>query len=242
MALPTVNGTLDTDTGFVMPNNAGTWNTLSGSTWNDWTSWNNQVVETMTWLTDVIEVPFSEPYNLRIGSEAEGTVSYDVYTSDTGVFNGEETMTAIANNATAVASFTQRYLRVAVKVTGGTNILRYTEVKATNFALDVFLSNVNTSTLPGTAGNRTLTVPRPIGGIVSMTVTAQGAATAYVPNVYVTDISTSVGQWAIVRDKDKDAPKIGVYGIDGLPRDGIVDVHIRALPVQRMVGNNLVSQ
>lgn len=240
MALPTVTGTLDTVSGWVYPNNAGTWDGLAGTTWASWLSWNNQVADPMVWLTDVIEVDFTEPYNLRISSEAIGTVSYDVYTSDTGLFAGEETVTNIASGATEVASFNKRYLRVAIKVTGDENILKYTEVKATNFSLDIFLSNVNTSTLPGTAGNRTLPMPRPVGGIISITATAQ-ATSSYTPNVYVTDDATSTTVYARVNEKNKDGPKIGLFGIDGYARDGIVDVHIRALPLQKMVGNNLVS-
>jgi hypothetical protein len=240
MALPTISGTLDTVSGWIYPNNSGTWSGLSGTTWASWTSWNNQVANPMIWLTDVIEVQFTEPYNLRITSEAIGTVSYDVYTSSSGLFAGEESVVTIASGATSVASFSSKFIRVAIKVSGGENILKYVEVKATNFAIDIFLSNVNTSTLTGTVGNRTLTMPRTVGGIISMTATAQPAS-SYTPNVYVTDQSTSTGQWAIVTDKDKDAPKVGVYGIDGYARDGIVDVHIRALPLQKMVGNNLVS-
>ena len=240
MALPTVTGKLDTVSGYVYPNNTGTWSGLSSTTWASWTSWNNQVADPMIWLTDVIEVQFSEPYNLRITCDAEGTVSYDVYCSNSGLFNGEESVVTIANGATSVASFTQKFLRVAVKVAGGANVLKYVEVKATNFAIDLFLSNVNTSTLAGSVGNRTLTLPRTLGGIISMTATAQPAS-SYTPDVYVTDISTSVAQYAVVRDKDKDQPKIGLFGIDGYARDGLVDVHIRALPLQKMSGNNLVS-
>ena len=240
MALPTVTGTLDTVSGWVYPNNAGTWSGLSGTTWADWTSWNNQVADPMVWLTDVIEVEFTEPYNLRIGSEAIGTVSYDVYTSATGLFAGEESVVTIAHDAASVASFTSKFIRVAVKVAGDENILKYTEVKATNFALDIFLSNVDTSTLAGTVGNRTLVMPRTVGGIVSITATAQPVS-SYTPNVYVTDQSTSTTVYARVNDKNKDAPKIGLFGIDGYARDGIVDIHIRALPLQKMTGNNLVS-
>jgi hypothetical protein len=241
MALPTVTGTLDTDSGWVYPNNAGTWSGLSGTTWASWLSWNNQVADPMIWLTDAIEVSFTEPYNLRISSDAVGTVSYDVYTSNTGVFGGEESVVTIANGATSVASFTSKFIRVAVKVSGDENILKYVEVKATNFALDLVLSNINTSTLPGTVGNRTLPMPRTVGGIISITATAQPTS-SYTPNVYVTDQSTSTTVYAIVNDKNKDEPKIGLYGIDGYARDSVVDIHIRALPLQKMVGNNLVSQ
>ena len=241
--MQTANGQLDLDSGFILPTNAGTWAQLSGATWASWTVWNNTPVNPMIWVTETIVVPFSTTYNLKIETLAQGEVSYEVYTSTTGLFEGEESTTVIAAGAATVPSFTGNFVKVAVIVTntGQATVLQDTRITATDFTIDVLLNSVDTSTLAGTAGNRTLTLPRTISGILNMSVVAQDV-TAYTPNVYVTDITTTQFVTAVVTDKDATAPKVGVFGIDGYARDAVVDVRIRALPASKMVGNNLVTQ
>jgi hypothetical protein len=92
MALPASTGTLNTELSVVTPNNTGTWAALAGTQWNEATSWITAPPDEMLWVTDLIQVPFTTPYNLRIETDAEGQVSYDVYTSSTGAFQGEETV------------------------------------------------------------------------------------------------------------------------------------------------------
>lgn len=241
MALPTVNSTLDPVLGIVTPNNTGTWADLAGTTWANWHNWNNQPADPMIWLTETITVPFDGVYTLRILTEAEGQVAYTVYTSTTGAFAGEETTTTIASGATTVSSFTGSYVKVAIEVTntGLPTVLKDVRVTASDFTVDINI-RVNTATLSGSAGSRTLVLPRTISGIANMTVTAE-SVTAYTPDVYVTDISTSTQAIAQVVDIDYTAPKVGVYKMDGYPTDGVVNVKIRALPQQKMDGNNLIS-
>lgn len=241
MALPAISGQLDPVLSQVTPTNSGTWADLSGKQWNEWNDWNNNPANPMVWITDLVQVPFTTPYNLRIETEAQGEVSYDVYTSESGQFAGEETVTTIASGATSVNSFTGRNVYVVVKVTntGLPTVLRNVRVVASDFSVDINL-RVDTSLLAGTAGNRTLVLPRGISGIVNMTVSPE-LVTAYTPDVYVTDISTTQLVHAMVTDTSYTAPKVGVFGWDGIARDAVVNVKIKALPTQTMSGNNLVA-
>jgi hypothetical protein len=242
MALPAITGQLDTELGIVTPTNTGTWSDLAGTAWVEYTSWPNNPANPMVWIADLVQVPFTTPYNLRIETDAQGTVSYDVYTSDSGLFAGEETVTTIANGATSVGSFTGRNVYVVIKVTntGLPTVLRNVVIRASDFSVDINV-RADTSLLSGSAGNRTVPLPRTISGIVNMTVSPE-AVTAYTPDVYVTDISTTQLVHAMVTDTSFTAPKIGVFGWDGLARDAVVNVKIKALPQQRMQGNNLISQ
>jgi hypothetical protein len=242
MALLVTNGTLNTETGVVTPNNSGTWANLSGSTWSSWSSWVNAPADPLIWLTDPITVPYTTPYTLRIETQAQGQVSYVVYTSNTGNFGGEETTTTINSGATGVGAFEGRYIIVAIKVanTGARITLENVQVKATDYSLDMAITVDDTAILAGSAGSRTIPLPRTIAGIVNITATAR-PITAYVPNVYVTDMATSTTVYAEVVDKTFSAPKIGLFKIDGYPVDGGVDIRIKALPEQQMSGNNLIS-
>jgi len=242
MALLETNGTLDLETGVVTPNNTGTWADLAGSTWNSWGSWINQPADPLIWLTDVIRVPYTTPYTLRIETQAQGQVSYVVYTSNTGQFAGEETTTTINSGATNVSAFQGSNIIVAIKVanTGARITLEDVRITATDYTLDIPVSIADTSVLAGSAGSRTIPLPRTISGVVNITATAR-PITAYVPNLYVTDMETSTTVYAEVVDKTFSAPKIGLFKIDGYPVDGGVDIKIKALPEQQMSGNNLIS-
>jgi hypothetical protein len=236
------NAELDLESGFVFPTNVGTWAGLEEATWAAWTSWNNEPADPMIWVTDTISVPFNSAYNLKIETAAVGQTTYEVYTSTTGEFLGEES-TVVVDGTGTVPQFTGNFVRVAAVVanTGQPTVLQDIKITATDFTVDILLSNIDTSTLPGTAGSRSLALPRPIAGIVNMSVTAK-EVTAYTPDFYSTDITTTKFVTALVVDKTASDPKVGVFGIDGKARDAVVDVRIRALPGGRLQGNNLITE
>lgn len=235
------NAELDLETGFVFPTNTGTWADLETATWAAWTSWNNEPADPLIWVTEAITVPLNGPYNLKIVTAAVGDVTYEIYTSTTGEFLGEET-TAVVDGTAEVPQFTGNFVRVAAVVsnTGQPTVLQDIQITATDFTVDILLSDIDTSALPGTAGSRQLALPRPIAGIVNMSVAAQ-SVTAYTPDFYSSDIATTEFVTAMVVNKSASDPRVGVFGIDGQARDAVVDVRIRALPAGRLQGNNLVT-
>lgn len=239
MALPANTGTLDQELSQVLPNNTGTWADLT--TWADWTTWITEPVAVMTYVGPVTDLITVRGYCLKIITDAVGTVSYDVYTSNTGAFAGEETVTTIASGDLSVPSFNSRYFAVAVKVaqTAGLNVLNSFEITTTDQTVNMDLNSVDTSTLAGTSSARTLVLPRSVSQIIDLQVTPQ-AVTAYNLDVYVTDYPSCTTVIPRVVSKSIATPQIALIGLDNIARDAVVDVHIRALPEQYMSGNNLL--
>lgn len=244
MALPTATGTLNLETGAIDPNNTGLWSDLSGTTWADWSSWVNEPANPLVWLTNMLDLQEELDFCLQISTVANGTVSYDVYVSSTGAFAGEETTTNIASGATGVASFTGRYVIIAVNVarTNGVNTLYGVDVRANNNSINIRLNNVDTSTLTGTSSERTLALPRTVSKIVNMEITPHELATAYTLDLYVSSTQTSKQVVPKIVSKSISTPKIALVGLDNQPRDATVDILITALPEQYMDGNDLKTR
>lgn len=233
----TVTGTLDEINNIIVPNNTSQWSDLTS--WDSWNSWVGAPADPLVWITDVIDTGIEGSYNLEILTDADGTVSYSVFTSSTGTFTGEETETAIASGAASVSSFTGRYAVVAVSVSADSsiNVIRNISLKANNRTIMLKFNDVDTSTLDGTASARVLSTARSISGIVNMQITPK-AVTAYPVDLYVS--STATSETVIPRIIDKSLLTFGLVGIDNQPRDAVVDIVVEALPLQKMVGNNLV--
>jgi hypothetical protein len=235
----TVTGTLDETQGIIVPNNSSTWADLT--TWDAWSSWTATPADPLVWITDPLDLGEPQTFNLNIETTANGTVSYTVFTSETGVFGGEETELDIDPDDDGIGSFYGRFVIVAVKVSaeGGLNTLEGVSIKANNRTIDLTLNDINTSTLPGTASSRTLSTDRNLSGIINMQITPK-EVTAYDVDAYVTNTPTSTQ--LIPKIINKQNLTFNLVGIDNQPRDGIVDITIKALPEQYMVGNNLRSR
>lgn len=234
----TVNGTLDEVNNIVVPNNDSTWDDYTS--WDAWTSWIGSPADPLVWLTDVIDLGVEGTFNLEIETDADGTVSYSVFTSSEGTFSGEETQTDIASGDTSVSSFSGRYVIVAVYVTADSsiNIIRGISLKANNRTIALKFNDVDTSTLAGTNTARVLSSDRAISGIVNMQITPK-AVDAYDVDMYVSNTPTSTT--VIPKIVDKSALTFALVGIDNQPRDAVVDIVVEALPLQYMDGNNLRS-
>lgn len=234
----TVNGTLDEVNNIVVPNNDSTWDDYTS--WDAWTSWIGSPADPLVWLTDVIDLGVEGTFNLEIETDADGTVSYSVFTSSEGTFSGEETQTDIASGDTSVSSFSGRYVIVAVYVTADSsiNIIRGISLKANNRTIALKFNDIDTSTLSGTNTARVLSSDRAISGIVNMQITPK-AVDAYDVDMYVSNTPTSTT--VIPKIIDKSALTFALVGIDNQPRDAVVDIVVEALPLQYMDGNNLRS-
>ena len=243
MSLPSNTGYLDQSLNQVFPNNTDTWSALSGTTWADWKNWIRTPVETLEWLSDVIEFDEITTFNLKITTVANGLVSYDVYTSTTGAFTGEETVTTINQGDANIPSFTAYKAFVLIKVqrTQGVNTLDSVEIKANDSRINILLKDIDTSALAGTNTARTLSLPRAIGVVFDMLITPKKLASAYTLDLYVSSTQTSTQLVPQIVSKSS-TPQIALYGLDNQPRDGVVDVAIWALPEQYMQGNNLTTR
>ena len=238
MALPTVTGTLDEQQGIVVPLDTGTWATAP-STWDNWGAWAFAPADPLVWLTNVIDLGVSKSFTLNITTVANGAVSYDVYTSDTGVFGGEETVTSIAQGDSAIAAFSGRFVIVAVEVavTSGINTLEDVQVSASDETFTIKLSEVDTSTLSGTASARQLSLATQPSKVVHVQITPE-EVDEFDIDTYVTEYETSTQ--LIPRIVSRTSPvTIALMGRDGIDRDGVCDIQLSVLPEQYMDGANL---
>jgi hypothetical protein len=240
IGIPITTGYLDTTTNEIVPIDTGTWFDISGLTWEDFTSWNNNPGDVMWWVSNPIQFNVVQDFNLKILIEANGIVDYYVYTSTTGAFNGEEVQTVVLNGDQNVSGFNGKVVIVAVKVTKTTGINKISgiTITASNKPISEVQSNVSTSTLAGSITARQLTTARSYSIISDIDVAVQ-ETTAYALDLYVSNYATSKTLIPRVVSKSRTAPTIALMGIDGSNKDGIVDITISGLPEQYMSGNNL---
>jgi hypothetical protein len=237
MTMPNSTGYLDPDSGYVLPADSGTWTTAA--TWNAFTSW-AMSPSTLVWAVEPVDLGSVKTFNLKIQTEAVGLVSYNIYTSTTGAFAGEETITSIAQGATGVAAFTGRFVWIEVTVTrtAGVNVLYSIDFSITEQANKFSLNDVDTSTLSGTSAARTLTLPKTVSSVTNIQITPKTVAN-YTLLTYVTDYPTC--NTVLPRVLSKTTPyQIALVGLDNVPRDAIVDLLVEYLPEGYMSGNNLL--
>jgi len=243
MALPSVTGTLDPIQNLIVPNDTGTW-TGAPSTWDDWTTWNFKPVSTLVWLTDMLDLGETKTVNLKIATTANGTIEYDIYSSTTGAFSGEETVTSITADQEDIPAITAQFIIVAVKVTQtrGLNTLEYVEVKANDAKVNILLKDVDLSTLAGSTSSRTLVLPRRVSGIVDIIITPKELSSPYTLDLYVSSTQTSTQLVPKIVSKTRTGPQIALTGLDNQPRNGTVDVSIWALPEMYMQDGNILTR
>jgi hypothetical protein len=237
MTAPNPNGILDPESGVVLPPDTGTW--TSASTWNDFSQW-SMTPGTLVWALDLIDLGSVKTFNLKIQTSAVGSVSYKIYTSNTGAFGGEETITTINPGDSGVAAFTGQYVWIEVTVTrtAGTNILSKVDYSISDTANKFSLNNIDTSTLGGSVSARTLTLPKAVSAVTNIQITPRTVAN-YTLQTYVTDYPTC--NTVLPRVLSKTSPyQIALMGLDNVPRDAIVDVLVEYLPEGYMSGNDLL--
>lgn len=235
MFLEINQGKLDFDTGSIQPVGRSTWSSLT--TWADFTSYQTEF-DPIIWTTERIDIGAVDYFTVSINCDADGDVEYRIYTSETGIFGGEETVTEVNNGDLNVPAFYGQYLYVQALVPGGVlRRLTTTTQRGSNYKI-VRLQNVNTSTLTGTASGRVLNIPITLSSIVDIFVQPK-SVTAYDFNVYVADTATSTVVTPVVLDKSVTTPTIALYGLDNYARDAVVDITITGLPQQAMEGNNI---
>jgi hypothetical protein len=237
MALPTPTGILNHLNSTVEPQNTGDWTDL-GTTWADSDTW-NPTATSFVWISELVELSSVQTVNMVVEAQAQGTVAYDVYASDTGAFAGEETVTSIAQGDTGVDSFSGRWFFVVATVTNNTALPileKFTTSTQVNKSTKLKLADVDTSALTGTVDARELDFGRTTSGIRNIQITVK-EVTDFTLESYATDYPTS--NTLIPRIVNKTAATIALVGLDNVPRDGVIDVVAEVLPEQYMDGNNL---
>ena len=239
----TPNSALNTLEDKIYPTGTGTWSGLP-ATWAAWTNWYEGTPNELYWLSDKIDLFVPTTFTLNLNIVANGIVSYEVYTSNTGAFAGEESTQVIDSGDTDVPGFYGRYVQIGVKV-----IRSFTEVQTIS-AIDIVTSdasiteefeNVSTSTLAGTITARQIPITKKFS-ILNVVDVAVQQVSAYNLDVYVTDYLSCTTLLPRVVSKNRTTPTIALIGLDNVPRNGTVDITVTGLPEQYMSGNNLLTR
>lgn len=221
-----------------------TWADTPG-TWDSWTHWyvNAGVVNTpLVWRSQRYDNGIPISFALQIELITNGVATYQISTSNTGLFTGEETTVSIAQDDTNIAGFNARYYYITISITANSSsIPSITAVQITRSVDTVseYFSNLDTSTLGGTITARPLPIVKNYSIITNIDVSAK-QVTSYALDVYVSNYANSTTVIPRVVSKTRTAPTIALLGIDGSTKDGTVDVVVTGLSEQYMNGNNLL--
>jgi hypothetical protein len=229
------DGYIDVSSGFVKAIGRSSWSQLSGSTWNDFSNY-VQESNSIKWTAPLIDLGFSRYFTLNINLDCEGECSFLISVSTTGEFGGEEEEYIVTNNNFNVPAFFGQYVYVTAFVSGP--ILRRMTVTYDTTYKDIKIQDVDSSTLPGTASNRTIVLPEPVSRIADIVIQPK-AVNPYNVNLYVSAQPVSEVVIPLVKSKNTNNPSFALYGIDNDPRDAVVDIIVTALPRMVMENNNL---
>jgi len=231
-------GFIDTNTNSIKPLTVSSWRNLGGSTWSNYNSYLQNPLP-IIWTSDQQDLGEVLYFNLQVLTETVGSVeSYTIYTSETGLFQGEESITIAENGDFDIPGFYGRYFYVQVKALA-TEIISM-DISTSTATTTVKFNDLNTSTLSGTSSQRTLSLTYAVSKILDMDIKCK-AATSYAVNLYVSDTATSKVVIPIVLDKTSTAPKFALVGIDNDYRDAVVDITLTCLPRQIMGGGSLYT-
>lgn len=227
-------GELDSTTNTIKATGNSTWGSLS--TWADFTNY-VQTFKQIRWTSNLIDVGEIKYFTMKIEAEYTGSLFYIIHVSETGDFVGEEDQFIIENGNYAISAFYGRYAYVTA-VVDGSELSKLTITTNSTTTTRTF-TDVDTSTLTGTSSQRTYEPPLPVSRIVDCHIQPK-EPTAYAVDLYVSNTPTSQVLIPMVISKSTAGVDFALYGIDNVARDGVVDITMKTLPRQAMIGGNIV--
>lgn len=229
------DGYIDLPTGFIKALGTGSWNQVSGSTWNDFS---NYTLESrpIKWTSPLINLGLITTFTLNIDLDCDGDCEFLIQVSSTGDFNGEERDYIVRNGNSNVSSFFGQFVYVTATVSGPQ--LRRMTITYDTASREIVLENVDSSTLSGSVSDRQIAMPETVSSIKDIVIQPK-AATTYAVNLYVSDTPNSTAVFPVIISKSATAPRFVLYGIDNDPRDAVVDILITVMPRMVMENNNL---
>lgn len=244
MALPSTSGLLDPGTNSYIAPNTGTWANLS--IWSGWSNWANKPATYMTVSSDIQDRGSVDYFNLITDTTAIGNVSYSVWTSNTGSFAGEETISNISPYTANLSSFYGRYFIVQANVVGANPQLQNMTITSTNSTIDLSINDLVVSNTTIAADGFEIPMPRTVSRILNIQITTQDRGNTYPLTTdtehYYMETPIYRGVVPYVTSKDRTVPKFVTRDINygTLTRAPFTaDFRILALPEQIHDGLNL---
>jgi hypothetical protein len=271
MAITTATGVLDLTLGYVVAESNSTWSATSSTTWDQLLSWNPTPIDPLIWLAEPLDLGEINYFNIAIESSYTGDLQkYEVWTSSTGAFTGEETKFTINEGDENVTAFYGRYVLVAAWIyqSGSPTSLFNMSITASARAIDISRPDIDTSTLPTwvsidstatVAQARVLDIGRRVSAVVDAHFTPRYISTASggysVPGdqfEYFEQFNfgavtlPAVVQKRIVTTATTVASGVGTVFIlqnqNGDIINNTVDVRVRCLPEQFMLNGQLLTR
>lgn len=233
-----VSGYYDTLKQTYRSSNSNTWNSYSGSSWSAWTQWNGNPGTLTLRIDDDLGSSTVRVASLDVFFE--GDIAYQLKTSDTGAFAGEEaTINFVVGTTYSIPS--ARYYRWTLTVVVGPNgeipEIRSAVANYTTLVTTEYLRRIDTSTLSGTISGRTVT--HSFGTIYSVDMTAYND-TSWIDRAYVLPDSYSVSTISPVPGIVSTSPlTIVLRDHFGVPVNGYVDITIRGTPLVQIASTGV---
>lgn len=245
MAIPAYSGYYDSTTGKYYPNSTSTWDGLDATAWDDWTVWPYETESQIVIHMPVIRLSDIKNFCLNFDTESTGEVTYQIYTSISGAYAGEEVEHIILPGATNVPSFygwTCFVVVVADKTGDPLEVGNMSGNIYDSVTNEIIFTALDSSTLEGSITERLIPLSTAISKIVDMKITPHETASPYNLDVYVTNTPTSTYLIPKIVSTSNTAPSFALVGVDNHARDGVVDILLKVLPEQYMDGNNLKTR
>lgn len=251
--VPYADGILDPVSGTIKATGVSRWNNYV--LWSNFSDYRGQPQQ-IKWTAPLIDIGEVKWFTIATDAEFDGTCTYEISTSETGSFQGEETKTTVVEGDYDITAFYGRYVYVTAIVTG--NELRRLNITTASTVKTFRLRDIDSSTLDGTISARVIPLPQPISRVMNIVI-APKVTTAYAVDLYVSSSATSDLVIPMVISKaDTEpyfitdyiatdyfvagaTPSFVLYGIDNQPRDATVDITLECLPRQIMTSGNMVT-
>jgi len=246
-------GILDTVSGTIKAEGVSRWNNYSS--WSNFSDYRGTLAE-IIWTAPLIDVGELKYFTISTDAEFDGTMSYEIYTSTTGIFQGEEIKTTVVEGDFDINAFYGRYVYVTARVSGSE--LRNLNITTSSQTSTQILRDVDTSTLSGTVSARSIPLSRPVSRVMNIVISPK-TTTPYAIDLYVSNTATSEVLIPMVVSKadsepyfvtdylvtdyfvEGSTPSFVLYGLDNQARNGIVDINLEVLPRQITTGGNIVT-
>jgi len=230
--------------GILQPYSTETWDARdsAGYTWDDWTDWNGTPSLPLTYSTAIVDAGRIDNWMPLTDVTTNGQIATTIYYGNTvdstaGAIDSESSVTyAIGNTVEAIKA---RYFRFVFSVgyedSAGVAdrpvISNITTDLASDKALATF-DSIDSSTLPGSVGVRSLSVTQPISP-TSLTITPHVPdAVTYVNDTYVADTYVETGtpiRPIIYIDKSTAPITLYIYNFDTYGKNAAVDCTFDAM-------------
>ena len=181
-----------------------------------------------------------------------GNLTYNIHTSTTGNFAGEETTTTITSGNIGqvqgnLDAFYGRYVVIQANIasTGGLPSLQQLTFTTQNTNYTITLDDLDTTQLAANGTGRIVPLGRTVGAVKNMQITPRQSAAGglYVASGYVdTNYFEETSRIVIpsVLGKNRHTPTVEFNNTNSDVVDVVFDAHITVLPEQARLDDNLI--